>query len=76
MFHKRKISYCVKASSGQLHAEGSFPATRAEAAEGNYTPRPPERVRGELFTPLTKTYHGSRKTGHSPNPVSEAWWSF
>ena len=26
--HKRKISYCVKDSSGQLHAEGSLPATR------------------------------------------------
>jgi transposase len=26
--HKRKISYCVKDSSGQLHAEGSIPATR------------------------------------------------
>ena len=26
--HKRKISYCVKDRSGQLHAEGSLPATR------------------------------------------------
>jgi transposase len=25
--HKRKISYCVKEHSGQLHAEGSLPAT-------------------------------------------------
>jgi len=25
--HKRKISYCVKDRSGQLHAEGSLPAT-------------------------------------------------
>jgi transposase len=26
--HKRKISYCVKDSSGKLHSEGSIPATR------------------------------------------------
>src|ERR1700730_8133134 len=26
--HKRKISYCVKDRSGQLHTEGSLPATR------------------------------------------------
>ena len=26
--HKRKISYCVKDSSGKIHAEGSIPATR------------------------------------------------
>jgi transposase len=26
--HKRKISYCVKDGSGQLHAEGSIPASR------------------------------------------------
>jgi transposase len=26
--HKRKISYCVKDSSGAIHAEGSIPATR------------------------------------------------
>ena len=26
--HKRKISYCVKDSSGKLHAEGTLPATR------------------------------------------------
>jgi len=26
--HKRKISYCVKDSSGQVYAEGSLPATR------------------------------------------------
>jgi transposase len=26
--HKRKISYCVKDASGQLHSEGSVPATR------------------------------------------------
>jgi transposase len=26
--HKRKISYCVKDSSGKLHTEGSLPATR------------------------------------------------
>lgn len=26
--HKRKISYCVKDASGQLHSEGSIPATR------------------------------------------------
>ena len=26
--HKQKISYCVKDRSGQLHAEGSLPATR------------------------------------------------
>jgi hypothetical protein len=26
--HKRKISYCVKDRSGQLHAEGALPATR------------------------------------------------
>jgi hypothetical protein len=25
--HKRKISYCVKDSSGKLHSEGSIPAT-------------------------------------------------
>ena len=28
--HKRKISYCVKDSSGQIHAEGSISATRLE----------------------------------------------
>jgi hypothetical protein len=28
--HKRKISYCVKRSSGQLHAAGSIPATRCD----------------------------------------------
>ena len=28
--HKRKISYCVKDSGGQIHAEGSFPATRID----------------------------------------------
>jgi transposase len=26
--HKRKISYCVKDSSGHIHSEGSLPATR------------------------------------------------
>jgi hypothetical protein len=26
--HKQKISYCVKDSSGKLHAEGWIPATR------------------------------------------------
>jgi hypothetical protein len=26
--HKRKISYCVKDSSGKLHSEGPIPATR------------------------------------------------
>jgi hypothetical protein len=26
--HKRKISYCVKDSSGKIHSEGSIPATR------------------------------------------------
>ena len=26
--HKRKISYCVKDSSGKLHSEGLIPATR------------------------------------------------
>lgn len=26
--HKRKISYCVKDSSGKVHSEGSLPATR------------------------------------------------
>ena len=28
--HKRKISYCVKDSSGRIHAEGSISATRLE----------------------------------------------
>src|SRR5579863_10414730 len=28
--HKRKISYCVKASSGQIHVEGSISATRLD----------------------------------------------
>jgi transposase len=28
--HKRKISYCVKDSSGQIHAEGSISATRLD----------------------------------------------
>ncbi|HXY23034.1 MAG TPA: hypothetical protein VEI73_00155 [Candidatus Acidoferrum sp.] len=28
--HKRKISYCVKDRSGQLHSEGSLPATRPD----------------------------------------------
>ena len=28
--HKRKISYCVKDSSGKLHSEGSIPATRLD----------------------------------------------
>jgi hypothetical protein len=26
--HKRKISYCVKDSSGRIHSEGWIPATR------------------------------------------------
>jgi hypothetical protein len=26
--HKRKISYCVKDSGGQVYAEGAIPATR------------------------------------------------
>ena len=26
--HKRKISYCVKDSGGQVNAQGSIPATR------------------------------------------------
>jgi transposase len=28
--HKKKISYCVKDASGQIHAEGAIPATRAD----------------------------------------------
>ena len=28
--HKRKLSYCVKDASGQLHAEGSIPASRPD----------------------------------------------
>ena len=28
--HKRKISYCVKDSSGKVYAEGSLPATRMD----------------------------------------------
>jgi hypothetical protein len=28
--HKRKISYCVKGSSGQIHTEGSISATRLD----------------------------------------------
>ena len=28
--HKRKISYCVKDSSGKVFAEGSLPATRLD----------------------------------------------
>jgi transposase len=28
--HKRKISYCVKDSSGKIYAEGSLPATRLD----------------------------------------------
>jgi hypothetical protein len=28
--HKRKISYCVKDGSGQIHAAGSISATRLE----------------------------------------------
>jgi hypothetical protein len=28
--HKRKISYCVKDSSGKIHAEGSISATRLD----------------------------------------------
>src|SRR6202158_1863950 len=28
--HKRKISYCVKDSSGKIYAEGSLPATRMD----------------------------------------------
>jgi predicted NBD/HSP70 family sugar kinase len=28
--HKRKISYCVKDSSGKIHTEGSISATRAD----------------------------------------------
>jgi hypothetical protein len=30
--HKRKISYCVKDSSGRIHAEGSISATRLGVA--------------------------------------------
>jgi predicted NBD/HSP70 family sugar kinase len=26
--HKRRISYCVKDGSGEIHAEGTIPATR------------------------------------------------
>jgi len=26
--HKKRISYCVKDGSGQIHAEGAIPATR------------------------------------------------
>jgi len=28
--HKRTISYCVKDSSGKIHAAGSIPATRLD----------------------------------------------
>jgi len=28
--HKRILSYCVKDGSGQIHSEGSIPATRLE----------------------------------------------
>ena len=28
--HKRKISYCVKDSSGHIHAEGWIPAIRSD----------------------------------------------
>ena len=28
--HKRKISYCVKDGSGQIHTEGSISATRLD----------------------------------------------
>ena len=28
--HKKKISYCVKDGSGNVHAEGAIPATRAD----------------------------------------------
>jgi hypothetical protein len=28
--HKKTISYCVKDGSGQIHAEGAIPATRAD----------------------------------------------
>ena len=28
--HKRKISYCVKDSSGKIHTEGSISATRLD----------------------------------------------
>lgn len=28
--HKKKISYCVKDVSGQIHAEGAIPATRMD----------------------------------------------
>ena len=27
--HKKKISYCVKDGSGQIHAEGEIPAVRS-----------------------------------------------
>jgi len=39
--HKRKISYCVKDASGQLHSEGSLPATRFDLDSWMKTlPRP------------------------------------
>src|SRR6516162_1473458 len=28
--HKKKISYCVKDGSGNVHAEGAIPATRSD----------------------------------------------
>src|SRR5258708_6828344 len=39
--HKRKISYCVKDSSGRVYAEGSLPATRFDLDRGMKTfPQP------------------------------------
>ena len=33
--HKRTISYCVKDSSGTIHAEGTIPATRFELVDAD-----------------------------------------
>jgi hypothetical protein len=66
--HKRKISYCVKDSGGQVYAEGAIPATRFDLDRWMktlplLTCAPPQRV-GRALALLTKTYHGSRLTGN------------
>ncbi len=46
--HKRTVSYCVKAASGRVYAEGSLPATRLDLdrwKSSNRTSRRPTALR-------------------------------
>jgi len=61
--HKRTISYCVKDGSGAIHAEGTIPATRFDLDRWK-----------RAFALLTKTYHGSRITGHLRTELRALPW--